>query len=95
MPKITIIKIIHFTIDFLLAGFHYNSLKPVIWYIIRINFANHFSEYIQTVRLFYLNRRGIAHCTGNQQENEVKAGAFYIVDQSREQMVILTYCAIY
>ena len=40
--------------------FRYNSLKPVIWYIIRINFADHFSEYIQTVRLFYLNRRVFA-----------------------------------
>ena len=26
MPKITIIKIIHFTIDFLLAGFYINNL---------------------------------------------------------------------
>lgn len=29
MPKITIIKIIHFTIDFLLAGFHKINIKDV------------------------------------------------------------------
>lgn len=29
MPKITIIKIIHFTIDFLLAGFYMNDAKAL------------------------------------------------------------------
>ena len=51
--------------------------------------------YLVVAYLAYELRSLAAHCTGNQQENEVKAGAFYIVDQSREQMVILTYCAIY
>ena len=30
MPKITIIKIIHFTIDFLLAGFHTTGIGAIL-----------------------------------------------------------------
>lgn len=35
MPKITIIKIIHFTIDFLLAGFYMNDAKALGVFCIR------------------------------------------------------------